>query len=123
MTADVSEHERRVGAKDPSVLVASNLTEGYDGKDDLCRFIIIPKVPYPNLGDRRTRLRMTEDGRSFDYHALVAVVQGAGRGVRHAQDYADTWILDGLWSMLYAKRKTWLPTSFREAYHHNVQLP
>ena len=123
MTADVSEHERRVGAKDPSVLVASNLTEGYDGKDDLCRFIIIPKVPYPNLGDRRTRLRMQEDGRSFDYHALVAVVQGAGRGVRHAQDFCDVWILDGLWSMLYAKRKSWLPTSFKEAYHHNVQLP
>lgn len=123
MSADVDEHARKVAEKQPSVLVAANLTEGWDGRDDLCRFIIMPKVPFANLGDQRTRLRMQEDGRSFDYHALVAVVQGAGRGVRHAQDYADTWILDGLWSMLYSKRKSWLPNSFREAYHHNVQLP
>ncbi len=123
MTADVSEHEAKVNNQAPSVLVAANLAEGYDGKDELARFVIMPKVPFPNLGDTRTKLRMQEDGRSFDYQALVAVVQGAGRGVRTPDDYADTWILDELWSMLYAKRKSWLPTSFRESYHHKVQLP
>jgi Rad3-related DNA helicase len=123
MTASIEEHAAKVADKLPSVLVAANLTEGYDGKDDLCRFVILPKVPFPSLGDTRTRLRMEEDARSFDYQALVAVVQGAGRGVRHPDDYADTWILDELWSMLYSKRKTWLPQSFKESYHHKVQLP
>lgn len=123
MTADVAVHADKVAKKLPSVLVAANISEGWDGVDDLCRFVIMPKVPFPNLGDRRTKLRMEEDSRSFDYQALVAVVQGAGRGVRHAQDFADTWILDELWAMLYAKRKDWLPASFKESYHHKVQLP
>ncbi len=123
MTADVDEHAAATEQSRPSVLVASNLTEGWDGKDDLCRFVIIPKVPFPSLGDKRTRLRMEEDARSFDYQALVAVVQGAGRGVRTSTDFADTWILDELWSMLYAKRKSWLPQSFQESYHHKVQFP
>ena len=123
MTSSIDEHERKVAEKSPSVLVASNITEGWDGKDDLCRFVLIPKVPYPDLGDARTKLRMQEDPRSYDHRALVAVVQGAGRGVRHKEDYADTWILDSAWRVLLARRGSWLPQSFRDAYKHNVQLP
>lgn len=123
MTSDPAVHAAHVAENKASVLVAANLTEGWDGKDDLARFVIMPKVPYANLGDKRTSLRREEDPRSYDYHALVAVVQGAGRGVRHETDTADTWILDAAWQNLWRKRKSWLPQSFRDAYHHNVQLP
>lgn len=124
MTVQAEEHEARVKQGLPSVIVSANMTEGWDGLDGQCRFVIMPKVPYPNLGDKRTALRMKEDPRSYDWRALVAVVQGAGRGVRHAQDYADTWILDKNWGdQLYRKRHNWLPVSFQDAYHHNVGLP
>ena len=123
MTSDVDEHTAKAEAREASVLVASNLTEGWDGIDDLCRFVIMPKIPYPDLGDIRTRLRKEEDPRSYDHRALVAVVQGAGRGVRHREDYADTWILDGSWRQLYARRGEWLPQSFKDAYHNNALLP
>lgn len=122
MRDNPAQHEEAVRRGEGSVLVAANLAEGWDGKDDLCRFVIMPKVPFPNLGDKRTKIRMQEDARSFDHKALVAVVQGAGRGVRHKGDYADTWILDGNWQGLYARRKDWLPESFTSAYHHKVQL-
>ena len=123
MVSTPEEHEARVEAGEPSVLVAANLTEGWDGRDDLCRFVLIPKVPFPNLGDKRTKIRMQEDARSFDHKALVAIVQGAGRGVRHREDYCDTWILDKAWQMLLSKRRDWLPQSFMDAYHHKVALP
>lgn len=123
MTKEVSTHVESITAGRTSVLVAANLAEGWDGKDDLCRFVIFPKAPFPNLGDARTRLRMGEDGRSFDHRALVTVVQGAGRGVRHVSDTCDTWLLDGAWKFLYNKRKAWLPNSFLSAYHHGVPLP
>ena len=123
MVKDVDEHEARVARNEPSVLVASNLAEGWDGVDDKCRFVIMPKIPFPDLGDTRTRLRKDEDSRSYDHRALVAVVQGAGRGVRHSEDYADTWILDGAWKILMAKRGSWLPQSFKDSYHHGVTLP
>lgn len=123
MVSDPNEHANRVASNEASVLVAANLTEGWDGRDDLCRFVIMPKVPFPNLGDKRTSIRMQEDARSYDHRALVSVVQGAGRGVRHSNDFADTWILDAAWKMLMSKRGSWLPASFKEAYNHNVMLP
>lgn len=114
------EHEAAVKRGEASVLVAANLTEGWDGYDDLCRFIIMPKVPFPSLGDKRTNIRKNEDARSYDHRTLVSVVQGAGRGVRHREDTCDTWILDGSWQQLYARTKDWLPDSFTSAYHHRV---
>ena len=123
LTKDPVEHAEKVGRGEASVVVSANMAEGWDGVDDLCRFVIMPKVPFPNLGDRRTSIRKDEDPRSFDHLALVAIVQGAGRGVRHSSDTADTWILDGAWSMLYNRRRSWLPEAFTSAYHHKVQLP
>lgn len=122
MRTDPDQHEAAVRRGEASILVAANLVEGWDGADDLCRFVIMPKVPFPNLGDKRTKIRMEEDSRSFDHKALVAVVQGAGRGVRHRSDYADTWILDSNWAQLRARCKDWLPDAFTSAYHHRVQL-
>jgi Rad3-related DNA helicase len=123
MTSDRDEHESNVKSGKASILVAANVTEGWDGYDDLCRFVIMPKVPFPSLGDKRTVVRKDEDQRSYDHRALVSVVQGAGRGVRHREDYGDCWILDRNWRMLMGRRGDWLPEAFTSAYHHNVELP
>jgi len=123
MTSSVEEHENRVHNEEASVLVAANVAEGWDGVDKLCRFVIMPKVPFPYLGDPRVAARKEADGRTFDHAALVGVVQGAGRGVRHKEDYADTWILDQSWGFLHKRRKSWLPKAFLDSYHHGVALP
>lgn len=122
MTIDPDQHVARVEGGEGSVLVAANIAEGWDGFDDRCRFIIMPKVPFPDLGDVRTRIRKEEDARSYDHATLVAVVQGAGRGVRHTEDKCDTFILDASWDFLYTRRKDWLPQSFKNAYHHRVRI-
>lgn len=123
MTSDEQEHADAVASGKASVLVAANLMEGWDGADELCRFIILPKVPFPDLGDERTKVRKSEDGRTYDHRALVSVVQGVGRGVRHSGDYCDAWILDGNWRFLHTRRQDWEPESFRSAYRHNVKFP
>ena len=123
LTIEREVHEARVRAGEASVLVSANSSEGYDGVDDLCRFVVMPKVPFPNLGDPRIAARREADPRSYDHKALVAVVQGAGRGVRHATDTSDTWILDRAWAQLYKRRRDWLPTSFTDAYHDHTSLP
>lgn len=122
LTSDVKVHEEKIARGQSSVVVAANLSEGWDGVDELCRVVIMPKVPYPSLGDERVRRRKDKDSRTFDHAALVAIVQGAGRGVRHKEDHAETWILDESWGFLYSKHKGWLPESFRDAYHHKVRL-
>ena len=122
MHSTPEDHAAALGAGEASILVAANVAEGYDGADALCRFIIMPKVPFPSLGDKRTMIRKNEDSRSYDHRTLVSVVQGAGRGVRHREDYCDTWILDGSWQQLFSRTRSWLPDSFLSSYHHKVQL-
>ena len=123
ITNDISTHEQRAATNQASVLVADNIIDGWDGADNKCRFVLIPKVPFANLGDKHVALRQQQDPRSYDYNALVSVVQGVGRGVRHQHDTAESWILDAGWEQLYKRRGTWLPQSFLSAYHHGVELP
>lgn len=50
---------------DPKVMVSTYLREGADLKDDLCRCLIIPKIPYPNLGDNLVKARMAYDEEDY----------------------------------------------------------
>ena len=122
MTTDPSVHAVNVSNGRASVLVSDNIIDGWDGKDELCRFVLIPKIPFPNLGDAHVKFRQQKDPRSYDYAAMVSVIQGAGRGVRHENDKAETWILDESWEALYKRRGNWLPQSFLSAYHHGVVI-
>ena len=122
MTTDPLQHARSALNGKASVLVSDNIIDGWDGADDLCRFVLMPKVPFANIGDRHVAARQQKDPRSYDYSALVSVVQGVGRGVRHENDKAENWILDESWEALYRKRGNWLPEAFLSAYHHGVPL-
>ena len=113
--AAMVEYERTPGA----VLVAPTADRGVDLPDGLCRRQIIVKVPYPNMGDRMVRMRayMGAEGRAW-YAAVTVrtIVQMAGRGVRHDQDWCETFILDsqfveGVWS----RSRMLFPQWFREA--------
>lgn len=122
MTSDPLVHRKSSEAGSASVLVSDNIIDGWDGTDDLCRFVLMPKVPFANLGDKHVQARNALDDRSLDYHAIISVVQGVGRGVRHSSDYADSWILDSNWGQLMGRRKHWLPKSFLDAYRHGVSI-
>ena len=49
----------------PKVMISTYLREGADLKDDLCRCLIIPKIPYPNLGDKLVKTRMRYDQEDY----------------------------------------------------------
>lgn len=78
------------------VLVASSAERGLDLPDDLCRVIVIAKVPFPYLGDRQVNARMHSEGGQVWYamKAARAAVQMTGRGMRHETDRCITYILD-----------------------------
>jgi Rad3-related DNA helicase len=78
----------------PLVLISPSLTEGIDLKDDLSRFCIICKMPYANLKDKWTRIRINEDQKWYMIKACTTLVQMTGRSIRSEQDFAKTYILD-----------------------------
>lgn len=102
-----------------AVLFAQSMDRGVDMKDDDCRVQIIAKVPFPNLGDAQVS-RRTYGSRSgqtwFNVQTVRTIVQMTGRGVRHINDHAVTYILDEMFTAkLYAANSRLFPRYWRDA--------
>ena len=100
-----------------SVLLAPSMDRGIDLAGDLCRCVIVAKLPFPNLGDRRVAARMRLEGGQNWYSMLTArtLVQMTGRGVRSADDHATSYILDAQFNGWHYKNKQLLPKWWRDA--------
>lgn len=99
----------------PTVLLSPSMQEGVDLKDDLSRFQIICKVPYPYLGDKLIKKRMYRWRWWYDYETLKTIVQSIGRSVRNETDHAITYILDEDWKRFAVKNKESLPSNLAES--------
>tara|TARA_R110000824_G_scaffold81088_1_gene203644 strand:- start:109 stop:1335 length:1227 start_codon:yes stop_codon:yes gene_type:complete len=86
--------ERHSISKERTVLLSPSMSEGVDLKDDISRFQIICKVPYPYLGDKLIRKRMNRVTGWYELQTAKLIVQSVGRSVRSESDHAATYILD-----------------------------
>jgi ATP-dependent DNA helicase DinG len=94
------------------IIVAPSMDRGVDLPDDLCRVIIVAKVPYPYLGDRQVNARLygSKGGRVwYSAQTVRSIVQMTGRGVRHADDWCVSYILDSQFSDLWNKSRSMFP--------------
>ncbi|MGI0087014.1 MAG: helicase C-terminal domain-containing protein [Nitrosotalea sp.] len=96
------------------VLLSSSLWEGVDLKDDLSRFQIIAKVPYPNLSEKRTKNKMQKFPLWYKSQTLVKLLQGFGRSIRSDQDWAVTYVLDTAADDLLLQCKSMVPKSYHD---------
>ncbi len=91
--------------------------EGEDFTGDLGRIQLIVKTPYPDLGDKLTRLRSEEPGvgrRMYAAMTLAKIAQTSGRVMRHDKDFGETVILDGSFRRLWQWHKDLAPDWFKE---------
>lgn len=101
----------------PSVLISPSSTEGLDLKDDLGRFAIFAKVPYPNLGDQWIKRRMELSSTWYMRQALINIIQGGGRIVRSETDEGQVYILDESFGALYRNSNNMIPKWWKDSYH------
>ncbi len=106
---------KKHSARKNSVIVASGFHEGLDLKDDLSRFQIIMKVPYPDLSDKQIKARMDIDKSYYGWLTALKLVQSYGRSVRTDEDYCETYCIDKNFRMFYGMNKKMLPKWFKEA--------
>lgn len=102
----------------PLVLVSPSIDRGEDFPDEVCRFIIVVKMPYPYLGDPRIakRLHSMKDGqRWYTLKTVSKLIQMTGRGMRHADDRCTSYILDKGFKRLYLENKSLFPTWWTES--------
>jgi len=85
--------DRHFSSKEPTVLFSPSMSEGLDLTDDLSRFQIITKVPFPPLTPY-IKARMRRDPDWYQWQTSLHLVQGTGRSNRHKDDRAHTHILD-----------------------------
>ncbi|MGI0072705.1 MAG: helicase C-terminal domain-containing protein [Nitrosotalea sp.] len=94
------------------VLLSSSLWEGVDLKDDLSRFQIIAKIPYPNLSEKRTKIKMQKFPLWYKSQTLMKLLQGFGRSIRSEEDWAVTYVLDAAARDLLNQSKAMIPKSY-----------
>jgi ATP-dependent DNA helicase DinG len=99
----------------PTVLISPSLHTGLDLKNELSRFQIITKVPYPNKNDRWTNAKREKDEEWYYWQTALKLIQAYGRSVRSKDDWAKTYILDSAFSYFVKKNMNILPDWFRQA--------
>ncbi len=99
----------------PTVLISPSMFLGVDLKDDLSRFQIIVKVPYPDLTDKKVSVLKQRNPKWYEWNTILRLIQAYGRSVRNADDYANTYILDSSVSFLLKNGKEMIPKWFSEA--------
>jgi Rad3-related DNA helicase len=77
-----------------SVIMGPSLLEGIDMIDDMSRFTIFAKIPFPNLGNRYIALKTKKNPQWYNWVTLINLIQGIGRSIRGQNDWAVTYILD-----------------------------
>lgn len=92
----------------PTTIFSPSMTEGLDLKENLGRFGVIVKVPYPAL-DPYVRARMQRDSDWYTWLTALKLVQASGRIVRSKTDTGDIWILDSGFRTFLRRAKDILP--------------
>ena len=100
----------------PTVLLSPSMSEGFSLDDDLARFQLITKMPYPYLGDQQIAARKDIDPEWYILQTVSTVIQAAGRIVRSDTDHGSTYILDSDFIRLFEDNGKFFPKWFRDAF-------
>jgi ATP-dependent DNA helicase DinG len=101
-----------------AVLLAPSLDRGIDLPDDHCRHIVVPKIPFPSIGDHQVAKRMYSKGGRLWYavKTIRSLVQMTGRGFRSESDYCFSYILDrAFMTQIWRQSKHLLPDWWKAA--------
>lgn len=101
----------------PSVLISPSITEGLDLTQDLGRFNVIAKIPFPYLGDQWIKARMEKSNRWYRCETVISLLQASGRTMRSSDDYSVFYILDTCWEMLLNSSSDMIPSWWFDQYH------
>jgi len=111
----VQKLQEHMSSSKPTVLISPSMQEGVDLKDDLSRFQIICKVPYPYLGDKIVKKRMHRWSWWYPLQTAKTIVQSVGRSVRSQNDHAVSYILDADWTRFFDKNSSLFPEGFKKS--------
>ena len=99
----------------PTVLTSPSMDTGVSFDNDLARFQIIAKIPYPSLGSQKNKMRMQNNPDWYAWKTCCTIQQACGRIVRSDMDYGDTIIIDGSFGDVMKHSSRFLTDWFQES--------
>lgn len=114
---EVLEHHKETNL--PTVIVSPSMTEGVSLDDNLARFNIPLRIPYPNVGDPIIKARADVDRAWYYWMTATTLFQSIGRIVRNVNDYGVTIIPDSRLTYFlnrqfgYSKIPQWINDSIK----------
>jgi Rad3-related DNA helicase len=99
---------------EPTVLLSPSMTTGIDLFDDLARFQIIVKLPFPSLADPRIKKKSDTFNDWYTMQMWMEVMQASCRATRSMDDHSTTYILDASFEYFFTKAFNKLPNWFKE---------
>lgn len=106
--------EQHINSKIPTILIGPTLSEGVDMPGDLCRFLIIMKMPYPYLGDDLVKAKIRLFPYWYNFTTTKTIIQSIGRGNRFKDDWCKTYILDSAFIKFYNENKWMFPVEIQK---------
>jgi ATP-dependent DNA helicase DinG len=106
--------DKHLKSKEPTVIVSPGMTEGLDLRDELGRFQIICKIPFPNLADPVIKAKLNVDRDWYNWRTIRTLAQAVGRGVRSETDFTKTYILDACFYDILQRNSNMFPAHLRE---------
>ena len=95
--------------------MSASIGIGYDFPDDDSRLVIIPAIPYMDMGDLLVKARMEMYGWNwYNLWAANSVAQASGRATRSQEDYSEVFIMDSRWDKFYRMNRNYFPRWFQE---------
>ncbi|HEX6803613.1 MAG TPA: ATP-dependent DNA helicase [Terriglobales bacterium] len=107
--------DRHINTAGPTVLCSPAMAEGLDLRDDLSRFQVIVKVPYPPYKDPYVVARRQLDKGWYPWQTAMRLIQATGRSVRSETDFAETYIFDSNFADFRRLNSRLLPAWWRAA--------
>ena len=107
----------------PAIMVSPSLGTGWDFPYSECHFMIVGKLPYPDVSTKVMKARTREDAEYTSYLAAQALVQMSGRGMRAEDDWCEVLVLDDNLTWFVRKYKDFLPAWFTASIQWSKMNP
>lgn len=111
----VYEEFRSLPPNSSKVLFACGLYEGIDLKEDIARWQILAKIPWPSLADSAVRYMAQTNERWLAWETLKVVLQFSGRVCRTPTDTGTSYVFDSSYYRLEELASDLMPKWFTDA--------
>ena len=114
-TENRGEQLDKMKKKKNGIIVSPSMVSGISLDDDLSRFQIMMKVPYPNISSNKVKARQAANKKWYAWRTIVDIVQAYGRSTRSDTDWSHTYMLDSSFGDLLKFNRKLMPGYFIDA--------